>query len=522
MTGDRATRTGRIPFVLGAIALAFFLLPGILGPYGFFIDELYYLSCSERLAWGYVDHPPLSPFLLRLARSVLGDGLLALRIPAALAGALLVAGTCLLARRLGGGRFAQVLAGVAILAAPAFLLEFSFYSMNPFECLIWLGCAWILVVIEEREWGGPGDRGRWWLMFGVVAGIGLLNKHTMVLFAAALAAALLATPARRHLTRPWIWIGLVIAALILLPNVLWQVQHGWPSLEFYRNADQYKNVKTPPATVLLQQVLFVSPATLPLWVAGIAFFLRHSRRRERIDLRHVGVLALVLLAFVVAAQKSRPDRIAGMYPFLFAAGGVMLERLAAPAGHAWLRPALGLWLAAWAMVTAPLGMPVLPPQTLAAYAGAIGVVPQIERGAGKRPALPQWFADRLGWEALAADVATARDRLSPAEKAGVVFFAPSYGPAGALEWLGREAGLRPVFCTHNTWFLWGPPRESVDTAIVLGNDPEYLSQIFTEVELAGIHHCEFCMPWRNNMPIWIARGPRVPIASLWPEWKHYE
>ncbi len=149
-------------------------------------------------------------------------------------------------------------------------------------------------------------------------------------------------------------------------------------------------------------------------------------------------------------------------------------------------------------------------------------MPQVERGPGKRTELPQWLADRLGWEQLVDEVAAARERLTPEERAHVVYFAPSYGQAGALEWLGRDRGLLPVYSSHNAWFLWGPPRDPVDVAIVLGNDPESLSRLFEEVELADIHDCEGCMPWRDQMPIWIVRHARVRIADVWPDWKHYE
>lgn len=502
-----------VPAGFAFVAFLLFLIPGLLGTYGPFIDELYYVSCAERPAWGYVDHPPLSPALLWVSRAVLGDGLIALRLPAALLGALVVLGVGVLARRLGAGRFGQAVACGATLISPAFQLIFGYYSMNSIEIAIWLACGWILIEIERRR------DGRLWLLFGLVAGIGLLNKHTMVLFALALGIGLVATPARRHLSRRWMWLGAGIAALFFTPNLVWQLNHGWPSLEFYRNAHVEKIFPIPPQMVLFLQVLFMNPGTLPVWLAGIVILLR---RRDPVDLRHLGVLGLALLAIVMVGRESRPDRIAGMYPLLFAAGGAAWEAIVAHRTWRALRIALPVWLVATGAVLAPLGLPILPPRALVAYTSAIRFQPQIERGAGKRTPLPQWFADRLGWQQLADDVAAARERLAPEERGLECYFAPSYGQAGALEWLGRERGLRPVFCTHNTWFLWGPPSDSIRVAIVLGNDPQTLGTLFEEVELAGIHDCEGCMPWRDQMPIWIVRRSRVRIADLWPEWKHYE
>lgn len=494
-------------FAIAAFGLL--LVPGLVGPYGPYIDELYFVSCAERLDWGYVDHPPLAPLLLRIARALLGDGLLALRLPVAMAGAVLVLASARLARRLGAGALGQGLTCAATVSAPVFQVGFGYFSMNAFEVLLWGALLWVLVEIELRE--AP----RLWLLFGGLAGLALLNKHTVVLLALALGVGLLATAARRHLKDRRLWLGVGLAALLVAPNVFWQVEHGWPSLEFYRNAALQKQVRMPPLQVLSTQVIFVGPGTLPLWLAGLAFL---WTRRE---LRHLAVLYVSLLGLMVLAHEGRPDRIAGAYPLLFAAGGAWWERTLAGRGGC-LRRALVGWLVAWGAMLAPLGLPILPPEATARWSEALGVVPQIERGDGKRTALPQWFADRFGWEQLVDDVAAVRSRLTADEQGRAVYFVPSYGHAGALEWLGRDRGLEPVYTGHNSFFLWGPPLQPVTVAVVLGSDREALADLFEEVTLATVHDCDFCMPWRDRMPIWIVRRPLVSIAERWPDWKHFE
>jgi len=509
--GAAASRAGGrrlgVPEIAAASAFAIWLGAALLPFYGFFIDELYYVACSYRLDWGYVDHPPLSILLLRVSRALLGDGRLALRLPATLAGAATVWLAARLARRLGAGPLGQALAGGGILAAPVFGAFFGFYSMNAYEPLVWLALAAILVELEMR------NEPRLWLVFGVVAGIGLENKHTTLIFALGLAVGLLLTPARRHLASRWLWLGGAIAVALLLPNLIWQAAHGWPSLEFYRNADLYKNVPTPPLQVLLQQALFTNPGTVPLWIAGAVFLLR---RREGIDLRHLGWIYVALLAMMLVGQKSRPDRIAGIYPLLLAAGGAALDAAARTPRRRWLRFAAPAWLVAWGLILAPFCLPILPPETLSRYLVLFGGPPQMERGEGKRTPIPQVLADRLGWERLVEDVAAAVDTLTPDERKRAVAFAPAYGPAGAIEWLGRDRGLPPVYCGQNTYYLWGPPPDPVDVAIVLGDDDRHLGELFEQVELAGIHECGMCMPWRNQMPIWIVRGAKVKMKDLWP------
>jgi Dolichyl-phosphate-mannose-protein mannosyltransferase len=499
-----------VPMAFGLAGLFLVLVPALWGFGGPFIDELYYVACSDRPAWGYVDHPPLAPMLLRASRALLGDGMLALRLPPALAGAAVIVGVGLLAHRLGGGRRGQALACAGLLIAPLLQIMTGFFSMNAFEIAFWFALSWLFVEIELR------GASRLWAAFGLVAGLALLNKHTVVLFAVGLGLGLLVTPARRHLVSRWLWLGVAIAAAFALPNLWWQHANGWPSLEFYRNASLHKQTSMPALAVVALQVIFVNPGGLPIWIAGLAFVLRRPR------LRPLGVAYLALLAVMAAGHESRPDRISGMYPLLFAAGGVALERMLWSAGRALLGWTLVTWMTAWAALFAPLGLPILPPATTAHWTATLGVVPQMERGEGKRTELPQWFADRYGWEQLVDDVAGARARLAPEERGRVAYFAPSYGQAGALEWLGRDRGLTPVYSTHNTYYLWGPPPEPIDVAIVIGNTSERLGELFESVELATVHDCEFCMPWRDHMPIWIVRRERTPVASHWREWKHFE
>src|SRR5271170_1644823 len=222
--------------MLAGLATAKVLLQlGGVRHYGFFRDELYYLACGEHLAWGYVDQPPLIAFMAWLARHLLGNSIISVRLFPILAGAAVVFLTGILARELGGGRFAQFLAAAAMLFAPAYLAFDSFLSMNAFEPLFWLLCAWIAVRIVK------GASPKWWLAFGVVAGIGLENKHSMLVFGFALMGVLLLSRRWDIFKSPWIWLGGAIALAIFLPNLLWEMHNGWPQIEVVRNAQLYKN-----------------------------------------------------------------------------------------------------------------------------------------------------------------------------------------------------------------------------------------------------------------------------------------
>lgn len=491
---------------LALVALAIPLLTTVFGGYGVFIDEFYYVACSERLDFGYVDHPPLAPLLLRASRAVLGDSAVALRVLPALFAAATVFLTGLLARRLGAGPWGQSTAALATLASPLLLALFGMFSVNAFEVFWWLAASFVAVEIALR-----GDL-RLWALLGAVLGIGLQFKHTTVFLGIALVAGLLLTRERRQFATRWPFIGGAVAFALVLPNLAWQAAHGWPSLEFYRNAALYKNEPAGPHEVILMQLVTVGLGALALWLAGLRLCFRDAR------LRHLGWAYVVLLLLLVVSAQSRPDRIAGIYPLLFAAGGAALETARRRAVR-WLVPASIVVLA---LPIVPMVIPVLPPAALERYAGLFGGPPQVERGAGKASSIPQLLADRLEWEKLVDDVAEAAARLAPSERENAVIIAQAYGPAGAIELLGRGRGLPPVYAVQNSYHSWGPPRGRIDAAIVLDDSEERLRELALEVELVKVHDCDHCMPWRDGMTIWIVRRPKVDLAALWPTFKRYE
>src|ERR1017187_3388401 len=241
--------------------------------YGYFRDELYYLDMARHLDWGYVDAAPLIAVYAKFAL-LMGGSLAALRILPALAGAALVALTMLIARELGGGRYAQLLAGTAILLCPAVLLTDSLLTMNAFEPLYWMGCIWVIARILRT-----GDS-RLWLWFGVLAGLGLENKHSTLSFGFAVTVAVLLTHHRREFARRWIWIAGGIAVALFLPNLIWQVRHHFPTIEDLANVRREgKNVVLGPLAFVKEQIIDMHPILLPVWVAGLVWFLRDRRWR---------------------------------------------------------------------------------------------------------------------------------------------------------------------------------------------------------------------------------------------------
>ncbi|MFI5397902.1 MAG: ArnT family glycosyltransferase [Candidatus Binatia bacterium] len=499
--------------VMGLAAVPFVLHLLTNTQYGYFRDEFYYIACSAHLDFGYVDHPPLSILLLAGVRWLIGDSLSAIRFLPAVAGALLVLLIAAITRALGGGRFAQGLAALAVIVAPFYLAVGNFFSMNAFEPLFWMMAAYVLIRIVDTE------HSKLWLLFGIVAGLGVENKHSMLFFGFGVVMALLLTRERKRLLDKWLWLGAGAAAAIILPNVVWEIAHDWPTIEFMRNAQAYKIAALSPVDFVAQQILMMQPLTLPIWLAGLGYFF--SRQGQRY--RFCGWIYVVVLA-VCIVQKAKPYYLAPIYPLLLAAGAVVFEKVVQRSGREWLRPACISGLAIGGIITAPLALPVLPVDTLVRYArllhlgeGAKGATSETQ----KLGELPQYFADMFGWEDVVSAVSIAYESLPAEERAKAVIYASNYGEAGAIEFLGKVRRLPGVVSGHNNYWLWGPGNYSGDVVIVVGGVSRDLESLFEKVERVGAVRCSYCMPFENDQPVYVCRGLRRPLREIWPRLKHY-
>jgi hypothetical protein len=499
-------REGRILLVvLPALKLLTHVLTG--NGYGYHRDELYYLACARHLDWGYVDHPPFSILVLRVATAVLGDSIRAIRLVPAVAGALTVLLVGLLARRLGGGPFAQGLAMLAALAAPVYLALDQYFSMNALDLLCWVASAYLLVLVLR---GGPAGL---WLLLGLVLGLGLQNKLSVLWLMAGLAVGLVLTPERRHLRTPWPWLAAAIALVLFVPHVLWQVHHGWPTLEFIHNATAHKLVPTTVVGFAWGQVLSMLFWSAPVWVAGLVYFLFLPGGR---GLRALGWAYLTAFAILAFQGTSRAAYLSPAYTWLLAAGGVAIERRLA---SGWARASIvGVILAIFPLV-APLVLPLLPPAVLAAHMQ--GRTRRAEERNGVGP-LPDFLSHMCGWEEIVAAVTKAHAGLAAEERPRAAILAPNYGVAGAIDQLGGRYGLPPASSGHNNYWLWGPRGGDGDPTIVVGRSEAELRRWWADVTRVGVTECDYCMPYENGQPIWVARRPRAPLRELWSDFKYFQ
>jgi hypothetical protein len=476
----------QVAVVVAALAVLLLALAGRYGPHR---DELYFVSAGQRLAWGYPDQPVVTPLLARMMSSVSPHDLVLLRLPSLVAVCGLVVLAAAFARLLGGGREAQVLTAVVVAAAAYTVAVGHRLSTATFDTVVWTA---ILLVVARAL---VEDRPRLWLPAGVLAGVGLNNKHAVVfLLLGVLVGVAVVRETRPQLRTPYPWLGGVLALAMWVPNLLWQAHHGWPVLTLSGDiADEYGGVGGRVGLVVQALVMF-SPVMAVLWLYGLVLLLR---RREWVRVRPVAVaFVTVALVFLVAGGKGY--YLAGAVPPLIAAGSTALAQR-------WSRRRLvaaGTALALSAMVAWPALVPVLP---VRAYAASF------------YPVIDDDLPESIGWPELVSTVRSTLDGLPRGQRGSAVVFTGNYGVAGALEWYGVG---RPVYSGHNGWADWGPPPPGAGPVVVLGGHPRAAfvgcrpGPVVSNAE--GVDNEE------RGTRLWICARPRGSWASQWPLLSHLD
>lgn len=518
-TSDDLPRVSLWPWVYLVALLYFALHLATSTRYGYFRDALYYLACSEHLAFGYVDQPSLIAVLAWITRHTLGTSLPALLFWPALAGAARIVLVAAFARELGAKRFGILLAA-ALAATPSvwWVIDHQF-AMNMLEPLLWTGCAYVILLLIKT--GNP----TLWLAFGAIAGVGLQNKYSIVIFLAALIAGVLLTRQRRILFTPWILAGGAIAFLIFLPNLIWNIQNQWPFLELMHNVRVTgKDVILPPGKYLLQQILMMNPASFPFWFGGLLYYFFS---REARAYRAFGWAFVITIGFFLVTH-GKDYYSAPAYAMLLAVGAVATERLivsatkffARPKLQAVLKPACIVWLIVGVVPLLPLVLPVLPIDAFLRYQSHLPFeVPKTERSfAGA--ALPQYYADEFPWPGMVAAVARVYHSLPPDEQARAAIFCQNYGQAAAIDFFGPQYGLPKAISGHQNYFLWGPRNYTGEIVILVGEDEDDAREEFDSVTVAATQHNPYAF-WYETRPILLCRGLKWDLQTGWPKVKNW-
>lgn len=486
--------------VLAALAAATIVAQLLLGSrFGFHRDELATLDDARHLAWGYVAYPPITPLFGRLSLILFGTSLPGFRFFANVAEAVAVVLTGLMARGLGGRRGAQLVAALA--AIPFCLAGGALMQYVSFDYLCWVLAAYFVVRLLQTE--DP----RWWLAIGASIGFGMLTKYTMGFFALGIVAGVLLTDTRRHLTSKWLWIGVGLSVLIFLPNLLWQAQHHFISLDFLKHIHE-RDVRIGRTKDFLPDQLKITLLAAPLWIAGLYFYLI-SQQGQRF--RMLGWMYIVpLLLFIVA--KGRGYYLAAAYPMLYAAGSVWGEQRLRSLSKVWACCLRALVRAALIADIVMVGAIVLSPAP---------VNSPLWKFASQRNGD---LLEELGWPELVKTVAQIRDTLPAEDRTHLAVLAGNYGEAGAINLYGPAYGLPPAISGVNSFYERGYGNPPPETLIVLGLSREFLDRTFTSCQVAGHTPNPYAIQneeTSDHPDIYVCRGLRQPWPDFWKTFRYY-
>lgn len=467
---------------VGAVSAALVaLLPALSPRYGYHRDELYFRVLAEHPGWGYVDQPPFTPMAARVSMALFGDSPAALRVLPALAMAALVVLTALIARELGGGRAAQTLAAAGTATAAYVLIAGHTLLTVSFDLPFW--AAAILFTLRALLRGG-----RWWLAAGAVIGAATYNKLLIAMLVLALAAGVLAAGPRRLLASRWLWAGALVAVVVALPNLLYQLTHDLPQLKMAAALGENKGGEMRVLFAPMQLLLF-GPVVAVIGGFGSVRLWR-DRRVRALAVAYPAAAALTLVS------GGRFDYTAGLILLLFAAGCVTAEA----AGRDKIRSA------GWSLALGGAGNAVI----------ALPLVPLAVLGSTPVPMINEVARESVGWPALNAAVTGVLDALPPDERRRAVVVTANYGEHGSLS----QAGLTRVYSGHNQLWEYGPPPADGDPAILV--NAGLMSGEFSSCEVrATVDNGLGVENEEQGVPVFLCRGLRQPWSATWDRWRHF-
>lgn len=474
--------------VLAVASLMVALLLALSGAYGFHGDEMYYVVAGQHPALGYVDQPPLTPLLSAASVALLGVSPTAIRLLPALEMALIVILTARIARDLGGSRRAQVVAAVTA-ALSGYLGAGHLDTTTDPDLLAWAIVLWLAVKLLAG-----GDR-RLWLVLGVVTGIGLENKDTLLFLGAGLAVGLVLARRWDVVRSPWAWSAIGIALLLWAPNLAWQAANGWPQLTMAQAISSYAGENRAQFVPLLW--LFSGPLLFPVSAVGLAWILRANAAAPW---RAIGIAALVALVLVYVSG-GKAYYVLGSVPVFMAAGAILADRWLARGHH---RLKLGSLAAAAALsgaLIALLTLPILPVATFA-QSGLAAAVPDT--------------ANEIGWPQFVATVEGVVAALPADEQAHAVILTNDYSEASPLVLLGSR--LPPVYSGHNGYWSWGPPPADRTVVVHVGDwRPTDYTDYFTGCrDVAHIDNGLGIQNGEQGVAVTVCTGLRAPWTVMWP------
>ena len=466
------------------------------GQYGFHRDELQTLDDARHMDWGFVAYPLFTPLLGRIELALFGTSLVGFRVFAALAVSIAMVLAGLIAKELGGGRRAQVLAAIASGISPISLIQGAVMQYVSFDYVWGVLATYFLVRLLKSE--DP----RWWVPIGTVIGLGMETRFTIGFLALGIVGAVLLTPLRRHLASKWLWLGVALSILLFLPNILWQVTHHFISRDFYSYLHKRDLRQGRYRDFYLGQLLVdVNPVTAPLAVIGLWFFFF---KQETKRYRFLGCVYLVSL-LLFALMGARSYYTAPLYPMLVAAGCVSRASWADSLRPFWYRV---VYSVQWALlIIGGIGITLLV-TPVAPLGGAVWKVTS---------KVHDQFREEIGWPEQAHIVAGVFNALPSDERERTGILTGNYGEGGGLNLYGPALGLPHAMSLTNSFWYRGYDPRLPQTVILVGFDLEEGQKLFDSCAVAAKNTNDLNVEneeSRDHPDILLCRG----LHRSWPDY----
>lgn len=473
------------------------------GQYGFHRDELQTLDDARHLDWGFVVYPPVTPLIGRLELILFGTSLIGFRVFSAIAVSAIMVITGLIAKELGGNRHIQLLAAVAAGIAPISLIQGAVLQYVSFDYLWDVTVTYLVVRLLKSQ--DP----RWWVPIGMVVGLGMETRYTMGFLALGILGGVLLTPARSFLRNRWLWIGVGASILIFLPNLIWQMQHHFISLQFLSHLHA-RDLRQGRYTGFYREQLevCVNLLTAPLALLGLWFYLV---REEGRPYRLLGwTFFVTFILFALAGARSYYT--APLYPMLIAGGCVSLGNLLTKVRPAWSMIAYSVQWAAIALGGIIFVLLVTP------------VAPIGSRVWQITSKMHDQFREEIGWPDLARAVADVYRALPVEERLRTGILTGNYGEGGALNLYGPELGLPHAMCLTNSFWYRGYDPHLPQTVILTGFNLNEGQKLFESCIVAAKN----TNPWgieneesRDHPDILLCRHLRMPWSVYWEHFRRF-
>ncbi len=482
---------------LATAAVVLHLLTG--GRYGFHRDELATVEDARHLAWGYVWQAPITPLFGRLSLWLFGLSLLGFRFFASLPAALALVLTGSMARHLGGGTGAQLMAAAA--AVPFELAAGARLQYTSFDYFFWVLTAYCVLRLLESE--DP----RWWIAIGSAVGLGIMAKYTILIFVAGLMVGIFATDSRRYLRSKWLWYGAGICVFIVLPNLVWQVGHNFITLDFARSIHA-RDIRLGRTQSFIFDQFNQTILAFPIWMTGLYAYLISTKGRR---FRVMGFMYVVpFILFVIA--RGRGYYLAPAYPMLYAAGAVEIDRWLATRRARW---SYAGWIVIWAALAA---------DAVSSAAFMLPVAPVDSYWGRTVIALNGDFQEEIGWPDLVATIANIRDSLPAEYRPKLGILAGNYGEAGAINLYGPGYGLPEAISGMNSFWLRGYGNPPPQLLIVVGVPRAFADGHLAACALIGHTANHFGIAneeTRMHPDIFVCGAPMEGWPSFWRNFRYF-